>query len=108
MWVAVPGRDFTFFGDLSPRVTTHDDVKNVIARAIELKIFNDVVHKGERAQTLPFNSREYLEEVADATLGTDYAVNWARELHCVKIPIKEETLLSVAQFLNESNNQYKE
>lgn len=108
MWVAVPGRDFTFFGDITtPRFTTEDDVKNVIQKALDLKIFNDVVHKGEVPQALPFNSPEYLEAVADATLGTEYAVNWARELHCVKIPVKEETLPAVAKFLNESNNQFK-
>lgn len=109
MWVAVPGRDLTFFGDIKePRAITHDDVKTIIQKAIDLKIFNDVVHKGKKAQELPFNSLEYLEEVADATLGTEYAVTWARELHCARIPIKAQVLPSVAKFLNETNNQYKE
>lgn len=108
MWVAVPGRDFTIFGDIEPRYTTYEDVKNVIQKAIDLKIFNDVIHKGEKAQSFSLNSPEYLEAVADATLGTDYAVNWARELHCVKVPVKKESLPKVAEFLNEVNNQYKE
>jgi hypothetical protein len=109
MWVAVPGRDLTFFGDITgPRAITHDDVKTIIQKTIDLKIFNDVVHKGKKAQELPLNSQEYLEEVADATLGTEYAVTWARELHCARIPIQASSLPAVARFLNEANNQYKQ
>lgn len=108
MWVAVPGRSLVFFGDMESRSITSDDVKNIIQKTIDLKIFNDVVHKGERAQELTLNSMEYLEEVADATLGTEYAVSWARELHCAKIPIQSSTLPSVAAFLNDANIKYKD
>lgn len=107
MWVAVPGRDLTFFGETERKAITHDDVRNIIKKAIDLKIFNDVVHKGKKAQELPFNSQEYLEEVADATLGTEYAVTWARDLHCAKIPFQASALKDVANFLNEANNQYR-
>ncbi|WPU65460.1 hypothetical protein [Peredibacter starrii] len=108
MWVAIPGRNLTLFGDIERKAISNDDVKNIIQKVTELKVFQDVVHKGERAQSLPFNSQEYLEEVADATLGTEYAVSWARELHCTRIPAPVESLPAVAKFLNEANNQYKD
>lgn len=107
MWVAVPGRDLTFFGNKERKSIQNADVKEVIQKVIELKIFEDVIHKGELPQSLPLNSREYLEAVADATLGTEYAVNWARELHCVRIPTPVGALPEVAKFLNAANNQYK-
>lgn len=108
MWVAVPGRDLTFYGESERKPITHADVQKVIQRVIDLKVFQDVVHKGEKPRSLPFNSPEYLESVADETLGTEYAVAWARELHCARIPAPVESLPAVAKFLNESNNQYKE
>lgn len=108
MWVAVPGRNLTFNGDTERRAITHQDVKEIIQKVSELKVFQDVVHKGEKPRSLPFNSPEYLEAVADATLGTEYAVSWARELHCARIPAPIESLPAVAKFLNQANNQYKE
>lgn len=108
MWVAVPGRDFTLFGDTDRKPITNNDIESILRKVTDLKVFQDVVHKGESSASLPYNSPEYLREVALATVGTDYAVNWARELHCVKVPAPIETLPKVASFLNESNNQYKE
>lgn len=107
MWVAVPGRDLTFFGDKDRKAITNDDVKEVIQKVTDLKVFQDVVHKGEVPASLTYNSPEYLEAVADATLGTEYAVNWARELHCVRIPTPSKAVSEVARYLNEANNQYK-
>lgn len=108
MWVAIPGRNLTLNGDSERKAITNQDVKDIIQKVIDLKIFQDVVHKGEKARSLPLNSQEYLEAVADATLGTEYAVAWARELHCARIPAPVESLPAVAKFLNEANNQYKE
>lgn len=107
MWVAVPGRDLTFFGDKEMKAITNEDVKEVIQKVTDLKVFQDVVHKGAVPASLAYNSPEYLTAVADATLGTEYAVNWARELHCVRIPTPKESLSALAQFLNEANLQYK-
>lgn len=108
MWVAIPGRDLTFFGEKERKAITNEDVKEVIQKVTDLKVFQDVAHKGEVPSTLTFNSPEYLEAVADATLGTEYAVNWARELHCVRIPTPKKAIADVAQYLNAVNNQFKE
>ncbi len=107
MWVAIPGRDLTFFGDKERKSINSEDVKEVIQKVTDLKVFQDVVHKGDIPATLTYNSPEYLEAVADATLGTEYAVNWARELHCVRIPTPTKKIAEVARFLNEANNQFK-
>lgn len=108
MWVAVPGRNLTFFGDKAEKVSiTNSDIQKIVKKVSDLKIFQDVIHKGARPVTLPYNSQEYLDAVAVATLGTEFAVNWARELHCVRIPAPASVLPGVAKFLNDSNNQYK-
>ena len=108
MWVAVPGRDLMIFGDSKPKAISNADVRKHIARITELKVFDKVISKGDMLKGLTPGTPEYLYNIADETLGTDHAVNWARELHCVKIPAKKESLSAVAAFLNKSNNQYKQ
>lgn len=108
MWVAVPGRDLMLFGDKDPKSISKADVKKHVEKINDLKIFDKVIHKSVDKKNIPRNSPAYLSEVAEDTLGTDHAVSWARELHCVKIPATEDSLTKAAQFLNDSNNQYKE
>lgn len=108
MWVAVPGRDMTLNGGVERKAITYNDIAAHITKINELKVFEGVVTKSNKEKGIPFGTPEYLEAVALDTLGTDHAVNWARGLHCVKIPAPKEKLPAVAQFLNESNNQYKD
>lgn len=108
MWVAVPGRDLMLFGDKERKAISHADVKEHNERITELKVFDEVISKSDKLKDIPRHTPAYLSAIAEDTLGTDHAVNWARELHCVKIPATKESLVGVTQFLNESNNQYKE
>ena len=108
MWVAVPGRDMTLNGEVERKAITQSDIEAHIRKINELKVFEGVITKPNKAKGIPFGTPEYLEAIALDTLGTDHAVNWARGLHCVKIPAPKEKLPAVAKFLNESNNQYKD
>lgn len=107
MWVAVPGRDLMIFGEKESKPIMMTDVKEQVKKINDLKVFNDVKVKVDSVNQLPFNSPEYLDALAEVTLGTDHAVNWARELHCSRIPAKKESLPLVAKFLNDSNNQHR-
>lgn len=107
MWVAVPGRSLMMFGDKERKSISLADVKEQVEKINELKVFNEVISKSDKLKPLTPGSQEYLDTLARDTLGTDHAVNWARELHCVKIPAHKDLLPAVTKFLNDSNNQYK-
>lgn len=107
MWVAVPNREFMMFGSLEKQVINKAQVEAQVKKVIELKILDEVISKSAKLKDLKPGTQEYLEAIALDTMGTDHATNWARKLHCVKIPAKKESLPNVTKFLNESNNQYK-
>lgn len=106
-WVAVPGRDLTLFGNTEKRSITSSDVAEQVRRVTDLKVFEGVLMRPEEFQSLQPGSKEYQEAAAENTIGTDHAVNWARELHCVKIPTPKEKIKKVAVFLNKENNKHR-
>jgi hypothetical protein len=106
-WVAVPGRNLMFFGNQKRKSIQSEDVETIVRRVTDLKVFQDVVMKPEQYANMEVNSEEYLKATALDTLGTDYAVNWARELHCVRIPVASSSLRKLADYLNQANSQYR-
>lgn len=106
-WVAVPGRDLMFFGNQKRKAIQNKDVETIVRKVTDLKVFHDVVMKPEQYSSMEVNSAEYLKATALDTLGTDYAVNWARELHCVRIPVVSSSLKKLADYLNQANSQYR-
>jgi hypothetical protein len=107
MWVAIPGRNLTLFGDLKPQAITNDDLDRHIEKITSLEVFKGVRSKSDLLKPLQYGSDEYLRTIATDTAGTDHAVNWARELHCVKIPAPRSSLDAVTKFLNDSNKTYR-
>jgi hypothetical protein len=107
MWVAVPGRDFMLTGNKERKAISESDVVEHVKKVIDLKIFDEVISKSDKLKPLTPGTPEYIDAISRDTLGTDHAANWARELHCVKIPGTSDSLKEVTAFLNQSNNQYK-
>lgn len=107
MWIAVPGRDLMYNGGIERKPVLNADVSEQVSKITELKVFEGVKSKSGNLSSFTYGTDEYLSAIALDTLGTDHAVNWARELHCVKIPAPKESLPKVAEFLNQSNNQYR-
>jgi hypothetical protein len=107
MWVAVPGRDFMINGNNSPEPISRTRIDQHISEVTRLRIFDGVRSKSDALKALAIGTPEYSSAIALDTLGTDHAVNWARELHCVSIPVPVTTLGKVTEFLNASNEQYR-
>lgn len=107
-WVAVPGRDLLISGETERKPIQEEDIRPHVQKIIDLRVFEGVKLKPAAFQTLQIGSPEYNEKAALSTLGTDHAVNWARELHCVKIPFHKSKLKAVSEFLNQSNLKYKD
>lgn len=106
-WVAVPGRDLMYFGKQKRKAIGNEDVEAIVRKITDLRVFHDVVMKPAQYSSMEVNSPEYLRATALDTLGTDYAVNWARELHCVRIPVPSTSLKPLADYLNKANSQYR-
>ncbi len=107
MWVAVPGRDFMINGNRSPEPISRSRINEHISEVTRLKIFDGVRSKSDALKTMTLGTPEYFAGIALDTLGTDHAVNWARELHCATIPVPVASLGKVADFLNKSNEQFR-
>lgn len=105
-WVAVPGRELMIFGDKNPNeIVTHEMIQEITQKSYQLKIFENVKLKGI-SEKLAFNSEDYQKETARFSIGTDLAINWARDLRCVRIPVIKEKLGDTAEYLNSLNQKY--
>ncbi len=107
-WVAIPGRDLLLFGDLPRKQVSFEDIKDLKKKAIDLRIFEGAILHPKSVKNLTPDSPEYLDQVIEASLGTDIAIGWARQLYCVRIPVQQEKLKNLAQYLNQVNVQHKE
>jgi hypothetical protein len=105
-WVAVPGRDLTINGGLKRKAATKADFDAIAEKAFELKIFENVQMRPSYVSQHPVNSREHQLAAAIYSIGTDLAINLARDLRCVRIPVSEKALVKAADYLNAFNNQY--
>ena len=102
-WVAVPGYDLFFRGNLAPgqRLTrAHFDatVREVIARG---------VYHGVELHDYPTDGQRSLQDfVEHQVIGTDLALQFARSVFCARMPVTERMLDEVVAFLNDKNREY--
>ena len=103
-WVAVPGYDLFFRGNLAPgqRLTdAHFDatMREAIARG---------VYHGVELHEYPTTAAERnLEDfVRHHSIGTDLAHQFARTVFCARLPVTEPMLDEVTTFLNDKNREY--
>lgn len=104
-WVAVPGYDLFFRGNLAPgqRLTeAHFDatVRETIARGV----FHGV--KLHDYPTRDGAERSLEDFVTHHSIGTDLALQFARSVFCARMPVTERMLDEVTTFLNDKNREY--
>ncbi len=108
MWVAVPGRELFYSGNVESKTAPiESDLDQLISDARRLRVFEGAKFKTDYVNRFPDDSEEYLDAAALWSTGTDIALNWGRQLRCAKTPIKEESLQKVADFLNSENEKYR-
>lgn len=113
VWVAIPGRSLLHYGDSHAKAEiTKKNISDVIDRAVKLKIFENVeltkvsTLKGLTTNFQTIDSGFSQENVAEFSIGTNLAVNWGRDLRCIKIPFDKSRLSKIANFLNARNNEH--
>ena len=78
-------------------------------RAVDAGVFRGVAfHEKKLPATFPLLSEHDKQlSMAYDSLGTDFAINFARTRFCNRLPIKREMLSEVVAYLNQRNRSYR-
>ena len=106
-WTVTEGRDFFFRGALAP-----DDrldyaaYQQTQAQAMQMGIldgieFHAVVFDDKPPEMSP---RDYMYDVS---IGTDYAIAFARNRYCVRAPMDRAQMADIVEYLNGVNDPYR-
>ncbi len=112
-WVGIPGRDFFYHGDLKPgQPLTRAGYDATKAHARRLGLydairFHDVVFAklppGYDATAAGREAFKY-----EISIGTDYAIGYARDRYCARVPMSRSQMGRVAAYLNSLNRPYRD
>jgi hypothetical protein len=102
-WIAIPGYDLFYRGNLPPgeRVT-----QARFDAALQAAIDRGVYHGVELHEYPTTNPRTLDNFVRYHSLGTDFALQFARSLFCARLPLTEPMLHEIMAFLNDKNREY--
>lgn len=107
MWVAVEGRNFFFDGSLAPgQGVTRATYRTVQARAQAMKIFDPIDFHEEYFDDMPpdFTRADYRYEIS---IATDYAISFARNRYCARVPLSAAQMRKSIAYLNTLNEPYR-
>jgi len=102
-WVAIPGRDEFFRGGLAPEQTLDKDfyggaiVKAITAGWFEGIRVKDAIMRQKSAVMRPD------EFIVRHSIGTDFAVNFARTAYSARVPMTRDAIARVIAYLNGAN-----
>lgn len=102
-WVAIPGRDQFFRGGLAPEQTLDPGFyEAAVERATRASWFTGVKIKErfmrQRPDAMP--AREF---IVRNSIGTDFALNFARTAYCARLPMSRDAIGKVIAYLNGVN-----
>ena len=105
-WVGVPDREFFLHGALARGERVDQEaIDTAAAEAIERGIYEGV----EVRDDYPADGPRSLEDfVRRQSLGTDFALTFARSAFGVRVPVTRDQMREITVFLNDLNRQYFE
>ena len=107
-WVATPGRDFFFHGNLAPGApVTRDTYRAVQREARRRGIYDGVAFNDVVFEDMPqgWSRDDWMYEVSVAT---DYAIALGRGRYCARVPVDRAQMRAMVDFLNAENAPYRE
>src|ERR1700722_2126767 len=106
-WIATQGRDFVFRGDL-PRGEglTKERYLQTQQKAEAMGILDGVVFHREVFDTQPAGMSK-TAFMYDMSVATDYAVGFARDRYCARVPLDRAKMAAVVSYLNQVNAPYR-
>jgi hypothetical protein len=105
-WVATPGYDLFFEGNLAPgERLTRAQFDAVQQQVIAENVYHGVTFHPFPGAASDTDVRGFLRW---SGTGTDFALRFARSLFCARLPVTEGMLDQVIAFLNDKNREYFE
>jgi hypothetical protein len=106
-WIATEGRDFFLDGGLSPMARlTRLAYRRAQLQAEAQGILDGVTfHDGVFDDMPPGTDRT--DWKYEMSIGTDYAIGFARDRYCARVPLDRPRMARVVAFLNDLNAPYK-
>jgi hypothetical protein len=107
-WVAIPGRDFFYHGDLKPgQKLTRQVYDATEAHARRLGFYDAVRFHSDVFDGMPngYTRDAFKYEVS---IGTDYAVGYARDRYCARVPVTRAQMVRITEYLNGLNRPYRD
>jgi hypothetical protein len=102
-WVAIPGRTEFFRGGLAPdRTLDQTAYDTVVERASRAGWFAGIRVRDslERQRPTTMSPSEF---IVRSSIGTDFALNFARTAYCARLPMTRDAMSRVIGFLNDVN-----
>ena len=107
-WVAVPGRQLFFHGNLSQGQTLdREGFEAAVAAAVNQELFRGIELHEESLEGKPAGQTTE-EFIASRSAGTDYALSFGRAIFCARLPVKEPMIREMIAYLNGLNREYSE
>ena len=106
-WVATPGREFFFHGNLpADAPLTRAGYQGVLSEAKRLAVYDGVEFNDEVFDAMPpgWQRQDWKYEVSVAT---DYAISLGRGRYCARVPVTRGQMGRMVAFLNEQNAPYR-
>jgi hypothetical protein len=103
-WVAIPGYALTFDGLAEPGArVTEALLDETVRHVVDLGLFDGVELHAPYDASTPEALGAF---VAAHSAGTDFALRYARNVFCARMPIEEGQLDEAIAFLNDKNREY--
>jgi hypothetical protein len=107
-WVAIPGRDFFYHGDLKPgQALTRQVYDATKAHAKQLGFYDAIRFHDFVFDDMPtgYQPDAFKYEVS---IGTDYAIGYARDRYCARVPVSKAQMAQIVKYLNALNRPYRD
>ncbi|HET6306074.1 MAG TPA: hypothetical protein VFG12_02735 [Rhodopila sp.] len=107
-WVAIPGRDFFYHGDLKPgEALTRQVYDETKAHAARLHIYDGIRFHDFVFEDMPkgYTPDAFRYEVS---IATDYALGYGRDRYCARVPVSAAEMARIVDYLNGLNRPYRE
>ena len=107
-WVGIPGKRLFLDGDLAPdEDLTAQHYRAMLDEVVEREIFRGIdVHERYLGEKEPDHTMP--EFIAEASIGTDWALRFARTIYCARLPLTEIQAHKLMGYLNAMNVRYFE
>jgi len=105
-WVAIPGHALTFDGLAAEgEPVTQAALDRAVDAAIDLGLYDGVDLHPPYDAADPDSLRDF---VATHSAGTDFALRYARNVFCARVPVTDGQMDEIVAFLNDKNREYFE